>query len=59
MQHPTKKCTICTQPKPLTEFRRQNEKPDGRRNVCKQCEKEQHRVKKEEQADYSKKYFDF
>jgi len=54
-----KTCTRCHKTKPLAGFYRMNEAPDGRKPICKDCEKETARLKKAEQAEYSKKYFTF
>lgn len=55
----TKTCICCKTEKPLTEFRRANENPDGRLNKCKACHKAQEDQRKSEQAEYAKNYFTF
>lgn len=55
----TKTCTGCKIEKPLTEFRRANENPDGRHNKCKACQKAEYEQQKAQQAEYAKNYFTF
>jgi hypothetical protein len=42
----TKVCTKCGVEKPLTEFYRDKSKKDGRRNICKSCDKEKDKLDK-------------
>lgn len=55
----TKPCTRCRIHKPLPAFAKQNESPDGRRPMCKECEREARATKKEQMKEYGKKYFTF
>lgn len=52
-----KKCSICHDPKPLTDFSRQAQSADGRKAYCNACEKKRREQKKIEQEQYSKKFF--
>jgi hypothetical protein len=59
-QPPKKKtCVICKQEKILSEFYRQHEAKDGRRNACKPCDKQQVLQEKAKQVEYGKKFFTF
>jgi hypothetical protein len=56
---PTKPCTRCRIPKPLEAFPKVTENPDGRGNVCKQCDRELYKEKKAREVEYGKQYFTF
>jgi hypothetical protein len=53
----TKPCTRCHLPKPLSAFNKAPENPDGRRAMCKTCDREVRIEKKAREAEYGKEYF--
>lgn len=55
----TKVCNTCKKEKPIKEFNRNNDSPDGRLNKCRGCLKEIEDRKKAKHAEYAKKYFTF
>lgn len=55
----TKPCTRCLIPKPLSAFNKAPENPDGRRAMCKTCEREVREEKKAREEEYGKRYFKF
>jgi hypothetical protein len=55
----TKPCTRCLLPKPLSAFNKAPENPDGRRAMCKTCEREVKEEKKAREWEYGKEYFKF
>ena len=59
MKPPSKPCTRCLTPKPLTAFPRQAEKSDGRGTICKDCKNAERGKKKGSEEEYSKQFFTF
>jgi hypothetical protein len=49
----------CTPPKPLSAFNKAPENPDGRRAMCKTCDREVRIEKKAREEEYGKEYFKF
>jgi hypothetical protein len=57
--NPSKPCTRCHLPKPLSDFPKVTDNKDGRGNVCKECERQTRKEKKAREEEYGKKYFTF
>ena len=54
-----KKCCDCKEEKLLDDFKKNGKMKDGRLNRCRVCEKEVATQRKEQKAEYAKKYFTF
>jgi hypothetical protein len=56
---PSKTCTRCSIPKPLSAFNKAPENPDGRRAMCKTCDREVRKEKKAREEEYGNEFFKF